>query len=185
MDDAQEATWVREVLDFWFGEVGVSRWFVKSADLDGAIRQRFLPLYERLVAGEFQEFTSPRAMLAAIVALDQFPRNMFRDSPRAFAGDAMARHLAREAVARGFDAGLRGEERLFLYLPFEHSEDLEDQALSCKLIGGIGNDYWTKYAQAHKAIIDRFGRFPHRNAALGRSSTREELELLKDPMGSF
>jgi uncharacterized protein (DUF924 family) len=137
------------------------------------------------VSGQLQGFGTRRAILAAVIVLDQFPRNMFRDSARAFAGDPMARHLAREAVQRGFDAGLADEQRLFMYLPFEHSEDREDQALSCELIGNIGNDYWTKYAQAHKEIIDRFGRFPHRNAVLGRTSTRAELELLKDPMRSF
>ena len=183
--NALEPAWVGEVLDFWFKEIGASRWFVKNADLDREIRDQFLALYERLVAGEFQDFPTPRAALAAVVALDQFPRNMFRDSARAFAGDPMARHIAREAIDRGFDAGLNDEERLFLYLPFEHSEDREDQVLSCELIGSIGNDYWTKYARAHKEIIDRFGRFPHRNAVLGRTSTRAELQLLKDPMGSF
>ncbi|MCJ7453479.1 MAG: DUF924 domain-containing protein [Steroidobacteraceae bacterium] len=183
--ETSEPTWVGEVLDFWFKEIGASRWFVKNADLDSEIRNRFLALYERLVAGELQDFPTPRVALAAVIALDQFPRNMFRDSARAFAGDPMARHIAREAIDRGYDAGLKGEERLFLYLPFEHSEDLEDQVLSCELIGSIGNDYWTKYARAHKEIIDRFGRFPHRNAVLGRTSTRAEIELLKDPMGSF
>jgi uncharacterized protein (DUF924 family) len=182
---APEPAWVGEVLDFWFKEIGASRWFVKSAELDSLVRERFLALYERIVSGELQGFGTRRAVLAAVITLDQFPRNMFRDSARAFAGDPMARHLAREAVEQGFDAGLADEERLFLYLPFEHSEDREDQALSCELIGSIGNEYWTKYAEAHKAIIDRFGRFPHRNAVLGRTSTRAEIELLKDPMGSF
>jgi uncharacterized protein (DUF924 family) len=182
---ATEPAWVGEVLDYWFKDVGADRWFAKSTRLDDEIRERFLSLYERIVTGEIQGFTTPRATLAAVVVLDQFPRNMFRDSPRAFAGDPMARHLAREAVDRGFDSGLADEERVFLYMPFEHSEDPVDQALSCELIGSIGNDYWTQYARAHKEIIDRFGRFPHRNAALGRTSTRAELELLKDPMGSF
>ncbi len=182
---ATDPTWVGEVLDFWFTEIGASRWFVKSADLDSDIRERFLPLYERIVSGDLQAFGTRRAVLAAVIVVDQFPRNMFRDSARAFAGDPMARHLARGAVEQGLDAGLADEERLFLFLPFEHSEDREDQALSCELIGSIGNDDWTKYAEAHKAIIDRFGRFPHRNAVLGRTSTRKELELLKDPMGSF
>ncbi len=183
--NATEPAWVGEVLDFWFREIGASRWFVKSVELDTLIRERFLALYERIVSGELQGFGTRRAVLAAVIALDQFPRNMFRDSARAFAGDPMARHLAREAVEQGFDTGLADEERLFLYLPFEHSEDREDQAISYELIRSIGNDYWTKYALAHKEIIDRFGRFPHRNAALGRTSTRAEIELLKDPMGSF
>ena len=184
-ENATEPAWVGEVLDFWFGEIGAGRWFVKDAEFDGLVRDRFLALYERIVSGELQGFVTPRAMLAAVIVLDQFPRNMFRDSARAFAGDPMARHLAREAIEKGFDQGLAGAERFFLYLPFEHSEDRSDQALSCELIGSIGNSDWTKYAQAHKEIIDRFGRFPHRNAVLGRTSTRAELELLKDPMGSF
>jgi uncharacterized protein (DUF924 family) len=183
--NATEPAWVQEVLDFWFREIGADRWFVKDAELDRMVRERFLALYERIVSGQLQGFGTPRTMLAAVIVLDQFPRNMFRGSARAFAGDPMARHLAREAVERELDAGLADEQRLFLYLPFEHSEDREDQALSCELIGSIGNDYWTKYAQAHKEVIDRFGRFPHRNAALGRTSTRAEIELLKDPLGSF
>ena len=183
--DAAEPAWVGEVLDFWFRKIGARHWFSKSAEVDEEIRARFLALHGRIVAGELAGFESPRAALAAVIVLDQFSRNMFRDTPRAFAADPLARRLAREAIARGHDAGLSGEERVFLYMPFEHSEDREDQALSCELIGSLGNDYWTRYAQAHKAIIDRFGRFPHRNAVLGRESTPEELELLKDPMGSF
>ena len=183
--DAAEPAWVGEVLEFWFRKIGARHWFSKSAEIDDEIRARFLALHGRIVAGELAGFESPRAALAAVIVLDQFSRNMFRDTPRAFAADPLARRLAREAIARGHDAGLSGEERVFLYMPFEHSEDREDQALSCELIGSLGNDYWTRYAQAHKAIIDRFGRFPHRNAVLGRESTPEELELLKDPMGSF
>jgi uncharacterized protein (DUF924 family) len=183
--DAAEPAWVGEVLDFWFRKIGARHWFSKSAEIDQEIRARFLALHGRIVAGELAGFESPRAALAAVIVLDQFSRNMFRDTPRAFAADPLARRLAREAIARGHDAGLSGEERVFLYMPFEHSEDREDQALSCELIGSLGNDYWTRYAQAHQAIIDRFGRFPHRNAVLGRESTPEELELLKDPMGSF
>ena len=96
-----------------------------------------------------------------------------------------ARRLARQIIEHGFDAGLGAEERLFVYLPFEHSEDAADQVLSCELIGRLGNDDWTQYALAHKAIIDRFGRFPHRNAVLGRTSTADEIARLAEPMGSF
>jgi len=183
--DAAEPSWVGEVLDFWFQKIGARHWFSKSAEIDEEIRTRFLALHERILAGGTDGYATPRATLAVVVTLDQFSRNMFRGSPRAFAADPLARRLAREAVARGLDASLTNEERVFLYLPFEHSEDREDQALSCELIGRLGNDYWTEYAQAHKAIIDRFGRFPHRNAVLGRESTAEEIELLKDPIASF
>ena len=167
------------------GKQGASRWFAKSAELDGEIRVRFLALHERILAGEIEDSGSPRAVLAAVVVLDQFSRNMFRDTPRAYASDPMARRLARGAVEQGLDAGLSSEERGFLYLPFEHSEDRGDQALACTLIGGLGIDDWTHHAQAHKVVIDRFGRFPHRNAVLGRESTPQEFEFLKDPMASF
>jgi uncharacterized protein (DUF924 family) len=173
------------VLAFWFRKIGAIHWFSRSAEIADEIRARFLGLHEQLVATEGAGLDSPRATLAAVVVLDQFSRNMFRDSPRAFAADPLARILARKAVERGLDSGFSADERLFLYLPFEHSEDRDDQAYSCELIGRLGNDDWTRYAQAHKAIIDRFGRFPHRNAALGRTSTAEELALLKEPMGSF
>jgi uncharacterized protein (DUF924 family) len=183
--DAAEPSWVGEVLDFWFQKIGAARWFAKDATIDDEIRTRFLDLHERILAGVAGGHATPRAARAAVVVLDQFSRNMFRGSPRAFAADPLARRLARETIAQGLDMSLTREERIFLYLPFEHSEDREDQALSCELIGRLGNDDWTKYAQAHRAIIDRFGRFPHRNAVLGRESTQEELELLEDPSASF
>ena len=124
-------------------------------------------------------------MLAAVIVLDQFSRNMFRGTPRSFAGDAIARRLSRTAISNGFDADMTEEERNFLYLPFQHSEDREDQALSLRLFESLGNEEWTHYAKAHKVIIDRFGRFPHRNATLNRTSTADEIALLNEPMGSF
>jgi uncharacterized protein (DUF924 family) len=183
--DAAEPSWVGEVLDFWFLEIGTARWFAKDATIDDEIRARFLALHERILAGRAGDHATPRAALASVVVLDQFSRNMFRGSPRAFAADPLARRLARETIAQGLDTSLTNEERAFLYMPFEHSEEREDQALSCELFGRLGNDYWTEYAQAHKVIIDRFGRFPHRNAVLGRESTPEEIEFLKDPKSSF
>ena len=127
---------------------------------------------------------APHPLLAAVIVVDQFSRNMFRGTPRAFAADPIARRLARRAVDRGFDLSMTREERLFLYLPFEHSEDREDQARSVHLIGQLGHDGWTRYAQAHQSIIDRFGRFPHRNAILGRTSTPDELALLESTFGT-
>jgi predicted DsbA family dithiol-disulfide isomerase/uncharacterized protein (DUF924 family) len=180
-----EPAWVGDVLDFWFGKIGARHWFSRSAEVDAGIRERFLTLYERLAASDAAGVTGPRPLRAAVIVLDQFSRNMFRDSPRAFAADPLARRLARQIIEHGFDSGLAGEERLFVYLPFEHSEDRADQALSCELIERLGNDDWTQYALAHKAIIDRFGRFPHRNAVLGRTSTAEEIARLAEPMGSF
>lgn len=177
--------WHDAVLDFWFRELGPDGWFAKSDAIDASIRERFLSLHRRLAAGEALDASNPREVLAAVIVLDQFPRNMFRGTASAFATDERARRLAHHALEQGLDAGLPRTERLFLYLPFEHSEDRADQALSVRLIGQLGNEDWTRYAAAHRSIIERFGRFPHRNAVLGRVSSPEELALLQDPMGSF
>lgn len=185
MSGAAGPVWADEVLKFWFQELGESRWFGKSDAIDGQIRDRFLSLHEQLVASEGEDITTPRPLLAAVIVLDQFSRNMFRGTPRAFATDPVARRLARAAIDRGFDLGMTRAERMFLYLPFEHSEDRGDQALAVDLIRRLGHAEWTRYAEAHQAIIDRFGRFPHRNAILGRASTAEEIAALKEPMGSF
>ena len=180
-----EPPWVGDVLRFWFDELSPTQWFTKDADLDGQIRERFLGLYERLLAGTEAHPASARGALAAVIVLDQFPRNIFRGDPRAFATDPIARRIAKTAIASNFDAALSTAQRLFLYLPLEHSEDLDDQMLAVRLIESLGDAEWTKYAIAHKDIIERFGRFPHRNAILGRPSTPAEVELLNDPMGSF
>ena len=177
--------WVGDVIRFWFEEVTKDRWFSRSDEIDTQIRQRFLTLHEQLVAQDSPDVTAPRPLLAAVIVLDQFSRNMFRGTPRAFAADFIARRLARTAVEQGFDAAMNKQERLFLYLPFQHSEDREDQALSLRLFEQLGDEEWTRYALAHKVIIDRFGRFPHRNATLNRTSTAAEIALLKEPMGSF
>ncbi|HEY7239111.1 MAG TPA: DUF924 family protein [Burkholderiales bacterium] len=183
------------MLLFWFGatpERGKAhkRWFVKDEAFDREVRERFLPLYEEAAAGKLAHLTGAAAdCLALIVLLDQFPRNMFRGTARAFATDAAALETARHAMARGFDAALLPVERLFVYLPFEHSENLSDQERACDLTKPLDlvaprlEAY--RYALAHRDIIRRFGRFPHRNAILGRSSTPEELEFLKGPASSF
>jgi uncharacterized protein (DUF924 family) len=126
-----------------------------------------------------------RTALAAIVVFDQMPRNMFRGTARAFATDPQALDIADAAVASGFDRGLTKDERLFCYLPFEHAEDSALQARCIALMSGLGDPDLIKWAEMHKAIIDRFGRFPHRNAALARPSTPEEIEFLKEPGSSF
>ena len=183
--DASDGDWAAEVLGFWFDELGESRWFARDEALDATIRNRFLATYEQLLKMGPGEFGTPRQALAAVIALDQFPRNMFRGTARAFAADAVARDVARSAVAEGFDSALTPAQRLFMYLPFEHSESVDDQALAVRLIEPLGNDGWTLYARAHQTLIERFGRFPHRNAILGRASTPEEEEALKGPMGAF
>ena len=186
-----EPGWVGEVLRFWFEELAERNWFAKDHHLDERIRARFLALYEELAARDARdmrdarEVATPRALLAGVIVLDQFSRNMFRDSARAYAADPISRRLARSAVDQGFDRSMTDQQRMFLYLPFEHSEDRADQALSVELFGRLGNNEWTRYAVAHKEIIDRFGRFPHRNAILGRESTPAELARLKEPMGKF
>lgn len=185
MNAAEEPAWVAEVLDFWFRELGEAQWFAKSESVDGQIRERFLALHEQLVADGVPAAAPPRTVLAAVLVLDQFSRNLFRGSPRAFAADPQARQLARQAVGAGLDAGMTHAERLFLYLPFEHSEDLDDQRRAVELISPLGHEGWTRYAKAHQSVIERFGRFPHRNAALGRTSTAAEIAALKEPMTSF
>jgi uncharacterized protein (DUF924 family) len=183
------------VLLFWFGPPGErgkpqKRWFVKSEAFDREIRERFLSLYEEAAAGMVAHLTGSAAdCLALILLLDQFPRNMFRGTPRAFASDPLALETARYAVAQGFDRAMLPVERMFVYLPFEHSEALADQLRSCELTRPLDaypetNDVY-RYAVLHRDIIQRFGRFPHRNAILGRTSTPEELEFLSGPGSSF
>jgi uncharacterized protein (DUF924 family) len=172
------------VLEFWFrGDAEREEWFRKDPSFDDEIRARFLSLYEEAARGALAAWrASPRACLALIVVLDQFPRNMFRDTARAFATDALALDAARHAVACGHDRALRGVERTFVYLPFEHSENLADQERALELFEGNPNFEW---ARRHWEIIRRFGRFPHRNAVLGRQSTPAEIEFLKLPGSSF
>ncbi len=183
---AGEPAWVAEVLGFWFTELTLEQCFQKNDDVDRQIAGRFGAVYEQLAAEpDAIDTTAPRELLAAIVVFDQFPRNLFRGTARAFATDPAARRLARAAVDSGIDTAMTNRERIFLYLPFEHSEDAADQVTSVALIGQLGDAELDKYALAHKVIIDRFGRYPHRNAALGRTSTPEEIEFLKQPMSSF
>jgi uncharacterized protein (DUF924 family) len=184
-----------QVLSFWFGderEYGKRRkqWFRKDAAFDAEIEARFRALHEEAARGELERWrNSVGDCLALIVLLDQFPRNMFRGSARAFASDGLARDVARHALQEGYDRGLLPVERMFVYLPFEHSEDLQDQQRSCRLARAleafVETDDAYDYAERHRAIIARFGRFPHRNEALGRASTPEELEFLKQPGSGF
>lgn len=181
-----EEPWVGEVLKFWFEELGREAWFQKSDATDELIRSRFLELHEK-VASEPAEaaLTSPRRALATIILLDQFPRNMFRGTAKAFATDNKALEVARGAIERGFDKVFDKDGRAFMYLPFEHSENLADQERAVELFTPLDDAEYTHYAIAHRDIIARFGRFPHRNAILGRTSTPEEEEFLKQPGSSF
>ena len=186
-----------EVLAFWFGapdapELGRNRkqWFEKSASFDALICERFLATHEAAAAGQLDAWAErPLAALALVVTLDQFPRNMFRGTPRAFATDPQALAVARGIVARGFDAAYLPAQRWFAYLPFEHAEDLAAQAESLALFEALRGDPASAspiaYAMRHYAVIERFGRFPHRNAILGRDSTPAEAAFLATPGSSF
>jgi len=178
----------QDVLDFWFGtgsERGKAhkRWFEKNAAFDAEIRSRFLTAYEDQLR-EAAWLAEPGPCLARIVVLDQFPRNMFRGTARAFEADTLALATAKHAVAKGYDRGMLDVERQFIYLPFEHSESLADQEQACELMTSLGEELYG-WAVKHKVIIERFGRFPHRNALLGRASTPEEVEFLKQPGSGF
>jgi len=181
----------QSILTFWFGAGGRDpRWFEKSSTFDDEVRERFLALHAEAARGALAQWKKqPDECLALIVALDQFPRNMFRGTPRAFATDALALDVARHAVAQGYDRAMRPLERMFVYLPFEHAESLQEQERACELTKPLDafpetNDVY-RYALAHRGIIARFGRFPHRNAILGRASTAEEIEFLAGPGSSF
>lgn len=193
-----DSTAPAEVLAFWFGRPGEpaygaprAEWFRKDSAFDEEIRRRFLPAVDAALAGHLAGWAaSPQGALALLVLLDQFPRNLFRGEAKAFAGDPGARQLAEDALARGWDKGLSAVEKLFIYLPFEHSESLADQARSLALFtalaaGHAGCDGFLDYARRHHEVIARFGRFPHRNAALGRPSTPEETSYLAQPGSGF
>ena len=194
LPDAADDPLAADVLRFWFGvppEYGtrLKRWFAKESAFDARCG-RFLPLYEEIAGGARVAWLERGAeCLARIVVLDQFPRNIFRGTARAFAAEALALEAARHALAEGYDRGLSAVERMFAYLPFEHSESLEDQERACALSAPLAVYAETedahRYAVAHRDIIARFGRFPHRNAALGRPSTLEELAFLKQPGSAF
>jgi uncharacterized protein (DUF924 family) len=173
-----------ELHEFWFKR-DPRDWFAKNPDFDAEIRARFGALWEHAAAGGLDSWkNAARSCLALVILLDQFPRNMFRGSARAFASDRLALEAARHAVASGYDRSVPPEERTFFYLPFEHSESLADQLRSCELMGSLGPQA-ERWALAHRRIIERFGRFPHRNAILGRASTPEEVEFLEQPGSDF
>ncbi len=179
---------IEEIIGFWLGDGTTFRpmWFEKSVDIDREIRDRFGAWVARASAGDLEGWLdAPRGCLAYVILLDQFTRNIHRDDAAAFAHDALARAATRFALARGHDADMPLYARLFLYLPLEHSENLADQADSVRLIAALGNDDLTRYAEAHCDIIARFGRFPHRNAVLGRDTTPEEALFLTQPGSSF
>jgi uncharacterized protein (DUF924 family) len=183
--DQEEPGWVGEVLDFWFGTLSREDWYRKSESLDETVRNRFEDLYRRIAASTPVGDEAARTLLAAVIVLDQFPRNMFRGTSQAFVTDGKALALVKAAVASGADRALAFDQRHCLYLPFQHSEDLADQEQGCAIYQALGDEEGLDFARRHKAIIEHFGRFPHRNAALGRASTPEETAFLKKPGSAF
>ncbi|MEO8241198.1 MAG: DUF924 family protein [bacterium] len=171
-----------EVLDYWIGEVGEDGWFAGGEDLDAEIRDRFAEVLQAAMDGGLEHWVDgPGPTLAYLVVCDQMSRNIHRGSARAFATDPQARDAARRAIAEGWDMAAPEPERMFFYLPFEHSEDPEDQALAVSLMAERLplDPTMVLHARAHQQIIARFGRFPFRNAAFGRESTPEEAEFLQ------
>ncbi|MFY9684373.1 MAG: DUF924 family protein [Pseudolabrys sp.] len=167
-----------DVVSFW-QKAGPDRWFKKNPHFDDEIRERFLATYKAAAAGQLSGWEhSADGALALLILLDQFPRNIFRGDARAFATDPLARAITAGAIVRGFDSQVSKELRNFFYLPFEHSEDLADQERCIALNRASGDAENLKWAEIHADIIRRFGRFPHRNAALGRTTTPEEQAFL-------
>ncbi|PQA76364.1 DUF924 family protein [Rhodoferax sp. TS-BS-61-7] len=176
----------QSILHFWFTELTPKQHFAKDTALDEAIRARFGDTLEAAARCElFAWRSSVEGRLAEIIVLDQFSRNVYRDTPRAFAQDALALVLAQELVASGQDRSLPEAQRVFAYMPYMHSESALVHAQAVALFSQPGMEYNLDYEQRHKAIIDRFGRYPHRNAILGRRSTAEELAFLSEPGSSF
>ena len=179
-------TVIDDVLDFWFGVADRQAWFQIDTQFDQEIAARFGDLILPACAGTYDQWLRSGAeALALCLVLDQFPRNVHRGTASAFACDAKAREVARFVLRRGLDREVAPDRRLFLYLPFEHAERLEDQDTSCRLMATLNDPRLSDHAERHREIIARFGRFPHRNAILGRSSTEAERAFLEEPGSSF
>lgn len=188
---------IDNILDFWFGrpddpDYGTFRavWFQPTPEFNAALEASFLEDYKSAAAGDYDDWQeTPRGSLALLILLDQLPANLFRSSPKAFAADAKALAVAKNAVERGFDRAVPEIQRWFFYLPFEHSESLPDQRRSVELFRSLSdtpsNRIGLDYAERHLRVIERFGRFPNRNEALGRASTPEEVEFLAGPNAPF
>lgn len=176
----------QSVLDFWFTELTPKQWFVKDPEVDQTVTERFAGLHlalSRQVPPEWR--ASAEARLALVIVFDQFPRNIYRGSPLAFATDSLGLKAAKAAIALGSDAAVSEDRRIFFYLPFEHAETLADQERAVALCEALGNETYLDFARQHQDIIQRFGRFPHRNSILGRTSTPEEEAYLAEPGAGF
>ncbi|WP_336969265.1 DUF924 family protein [Sphingobium aromaticiconvertens] len=182
--DAVTEDWAAGVVDFWFNQVGESGWWSHDEALDRRCKARFLKLWEekRTLPAEVFLDRADEA-LAAVLLFDQLSRNMFRGAARAFETDPLARDIAKGAIAHGYDIQIGGAGRAFFYMPFQHSEAIEDQDLSLTLFEGLGDDQSLDFARQHHAVIARFGRFPHRNAVLGRQTRPEEAAAVSEGTG--
>ncbi len=168
------------ILDFWFSAPVRPLWFKSTPEFDAELRRRYADTWQAARRGELGAWeSSANGALALVIVLDQFPLNMYRDRPEAFATEAASRDVARRAIAHGFDTGLDNSRRVFLYLPFMHSEDPADQDYSVQLFAQPGMEDTLKWARHHRDIVRRFGRFPHRNAVLGRASSAAEIAYLE------
>lgn len=173
-----------KVINFWFKELAPKQWWIKDPELDQKITDRFLDIHTAAKQGEcYQWREEPHGWLAEILVLDQFSRNIFRDKAEAFAQDAQALTLAQEAISNGATQTLSQQEKAFVYMPFMHSESLAIHEIAVGLFTDLDSNL--DFELKHKAIIDRFGRYPHRNAILGRESTEEEIAFLKEDGSSF
>ncbi len=171
---------VKSVVDFW-RSAGPGRWFTRDEAFDDEFRSRFLELHWQAARRTCEQWLqTAEGALALQLLLDQFPRNCFRDTAHSYATDGLARHYAQRTIEEGLDRELSPQLRAFIYLPFEHSEDLQDQDRSVAMFEVLGDAEYLRYAELHRDIIRRFGRFPHRNAALGRTPTPEELDFLAE-----
>ncbi len=186
IEDSAEIVRPGDVIRFWFEELEPKAWWKKNEDLDREITRRFRATHLALagqVPKEWRE--SAETTLALVIVFDQFPRNMYRGTPLAFATDCLALHEVNVAVEAGLDRDVDRERRLFFYMPFQHSEELKDQDRCVALVSGLESEEYTDYAQQHRAVIAKYNRFPHRNAILARESTVEEEAYLAQPGSGF
>jgi uncharacterized protein (DUF924 family) len=169
----------QKIIDFWFADDVRKLWFNSTAEFDRSLRERFEDILKQADQGELDHWMETAAgCLALVIILDQFPLNMFRGNAQSFATEARSREVARVAIANGFDKVLAAEQQAFLYMPFMHSEDLADQQLALEFFAQPGMESNLRFARHHHAIVETYGRFPHRNAVLGRTSTAAEIEYL-------
>ena len=174
-----------DIINFWL-QAGPQIWFKKDEAFDQSVKEKFQTLPDQIIEGQYDHWqTNPNGMLASVIALDQFPRNIHRDTARAFAYDEAARKYAKTAIDQQWDQQVRGELKAFFYLPFMHSEDINDQQYCLDIYNKAGDEDGADYARRHMELIEKYGRFPHRNAILGRKSTPEELAYLNTEGAGF